>query len=170
MIPVGLAKPLAYALAVLALLLLGRTYGQREVYEEWMAANEAARIAAVKIIVKSNTVTVKRVTEYKDRVVYVEREAKEIQNEVVVYREVEKASPVVLPPEWVRIHDRAAAGPIPRPAPGDDGTRAAASSGEALEAVTGNYTEHHRVAARLAFCQAWVREQYETINGVSLGY
>lgn len=164
-------KAVALALSALALFLLGRTYGQHQVYNEWIAANTAAQVASTKIIVKTNEVTVKRLTEYRNKVVYIEREAKEVSDEVQTYKTNEAAAgPIVLPVDWVRVHDRSASGTVPGSTPRDDGAGATATSGEALEAVTDNYTTHHRLAARLVMCQAWVREQYQTINGTALGY
>lgn len=123
------AKPIAFALAALALILVGRAWGQHAVYEDWMASNEQGRVQAIKIIQKQDVVTERVVTKYRDRVVYRDKVGETIEKEVLRYVESNPASAAcMLDPEWLRLHN-GAAGAIPAPAGGPDGPGRAAQGG-----------------------------------------
>lgn len=124
-IPLALGKPLAYLLAAIALVLFGRWWGASGVYGEWIAANETARIQAVKIIQRQDRVTERVRVEYRDRVQVLDGVATTIEKEVVRYVE---AKPLVmaclLDSRWLQLHNAAAAGAVPPPAGGADGVPA----------------------------------------------
>lgn len=127
-IPPGAAKAVAYALAALALLLIGRQWGASGVYEEWIDAVSESATASVKIIQKQDVVTEKIVTEYRDRIVKVAGVNTTIEKEVTRYVEGKPlAMACMLDSVWLRLHDAAAAGSFSAPTSGLDG----AGTGEA---------------------------------------
>lgn len=115
-IPEAFAKPIAVALLAVAILLVGRSWGQHGVYKEWIAANAQAAGAAVKITAKQGEITVKTVTEYRDRIKVLEGTTTTIEKEVTRYVENQPiATACLLDPEWVRLHNAAATGTVPEP-------------------------------------------------------
>lgn len=91
-----------------------------------------------------------------------EREVVErvITNEVIRYVQNPAVNRVVLPADWVRIHDSAALGYRPglSDAPGPTGRAyAATTDADALAAVTGNYGTCHAIRDQLIGLQEWVR-------------
>lgn len=126
-IPDWAAKALAFALAALALLLIGRQWGASGVYEDWIAANAEGAAASVKIIQKQDVVTEKIVTEYRDRIIKVAGVNTTIEKEVTRYVEGKPGvMACMLDSVWLRLHD-AAAGSLSTPTSGLDG----AGTGEA---------------------------------------
>lgn len=168
-IPEFLIRPLAFLLAAAALVLLGRAWGQHAVYAEWIAANEEARIAAVKIIEKQDRVTERVVVQYRDRIHEVQAAAQTITQEIPVY--VPPTADPLLPLGWRLLHDAAAAArALPQAPEGADVARPDARASEAITAVVGNYATCTANAVQLEELQDWVRSQFETANGRRLVY
>ena len=168
-IPDFLIRPIAFLLAATALVLLGRAWGQHAVYAEWIAANEAAHVAAVKIIDRQQVVTERIVTQYRERVQVVQAAAQIIEKEIPVY--VPPSADPLLPLGWRLLHDTsAAAGTVSAPAAGVDVAAPDARASEALAAVVGNYATCTANAVQLEELQGWVRNQFETANGRRLVY
>jgi len=115
-IPEAFAKPIAAALLALAILLIGRSWGQHGVYKEWIEANTQAAATAVKITAKQGDITVKTVTEYRDRIKVLEGTTTTIEKEVTRYVESQPiATACLLDHEWVRLHNAATTGTVPEP-------------------------------------------------------
>ena len=160
-IPEAFAKPIAAALLALAILLAGRRWGQHGVYKEWIEANAKAAGAAVKITAKQGDITVKTVTEYRDRIKVLEGATTTIEKEVTRYVESQPiATACLLDPEWVRLHDAAATGAVPKAPSGPDAAPGAIAAPDALKAITENYAASLRTSARLEALQDWVDRQY----------
>lgn len=168
-IPDFLIRPIACLLAAAALLLLGRAWGQHAVYQEWIAANEEARIAAVKIIEKQDRISERVVIQYRDRIHEVQTAADTVTREIPVY--VPPAADPLLPLGWRLLHDAsAAARAVSPPAGGADVATPDARASEALTAVSHNYAACNANAVQLKELQGWVRSQYETTNQRRLVY
>jgi len=160
-IPAALAKPIAMALLALAILLVGRSWGQHGVYKEWIEANAQAAGAAVKITAKQGDITVKTVTEYRDRIKVLEGATTTIEKEVTRYVESQPiATACLLDPEWVRLHNAAATGTVPEATGRPDAEAGTVAAPEALKTVTENYAASLRTSARLEALQNWVDQQY----------
>ena len=159
--PEAFAKPIAAALLALAILLVGRSWGQHGVYKEWIEANAQAAGAAVKITAKQGDITVKTITEYRDRIKVLKGTTTTIEKEVTRYVESQpSATACLLDPEWVRLHNAAATGAVPETASRPDAEAGAVAAPEALKTITENYAASLRTATRLEALQNWVDQQY----------
>jgi len=160
-IPEAFAKPIAASLLALAILLVGRSWGQHGVYKEWIASNAQAAGAAVKITAKQGDITVKTVTEYRDRIKVLEGATTTIEKEVTKYVENQPIDTAcLLDPEWVRLHNAAAAGAVPETPSRPDAEAGAVAAPEALKTITENYAASLRTSARLEALQNWVDQQH----------
>ena len=167
-IPEFLIKPLAFLLAALALLLIGRAWGQHAVYEEWLEANSMAAAAAVVIVGKQGAVTAKVVTVYRDRVQLVEGVTQTITKEVPVYVTEKSDAACVIPVGFVRIHDAAATSAVPATAAGDNERPSGVALSAVAETVTFNYGASYKIREQLNACRSWIREQFLATNGEAL--
>jgi hypothetical protein len=151
------------ASAVSVVWMHGYSRGERKLFE-YQA--EQAR-AAVPVIVRQGAVTERVVVKYRTRLVEVQAATVTITREIP--RHVPPAVDPMLPVGWLLLHD-AAARAVP-PAPGGvDVTSPGARASQAIETVAGNYGACHANAEQLNGLQAWVREQFEAMNGEALGY
>lgn len=128
---------------------------------------EQAR-AAVPIIVKQGEVTERVVIKWRKQVVKVKGDTETIVKEIVKY--VPPAADPVLPAGFVMLHDAAAVGAVPAPAAGVDVAAPAIAASKAIQGVVENYGTCKANAVQLLALQEWIRWQYETANGESLGY
>lgn len=171
----GLPVPLAWVpwiarvLVVVALLLIGRMWGMASTYEEWIESNAETAVASAKVVQSQIVVTEKVRTEYVERVKVLDGITTTIQSEVTRYVESKPLTMAcLLDLRWVGLHNAAAAGTLPPPASGADGTSSTITLADALQPITGNYATYHQVAARLTALQRWVREQFLATNGKPL--
>lgn len=114
--------------------------------------------AATAIGKKQSMVTVRVLTKYVERAAATATTQAEIAKEVQTYGD-KNPDGACLDPEWRRLHDRSAVGPVPGPAPGTDGAGGAPSAAAAIQTVSANYATCQRTAERLDALQEWVREQ-----------
>jgi hypothetical protein len=68
------------------------------------------------------------------------------------------------------LHDAAATGAVPEAAERADVAAPAVASSQAIKGVTANYATCHATELQLLTLQAWVRDQYETMNLEALDY
>ena len=87
-----------------------------------------------------------------------------VTKEVIKYVQSPSAGKLIIPDEWVRIHDTAAIGPeylqgdpIATSEPND--STAKITDIEALEIVTNNYSSYHEIYNQLIDLQDWVKLQ-----------
>lgn len=148
---------------------IGQLHGRGAVYEEWIAENEEAAKSARGTIVKQQVVTEKVVIEYRDKIVAQKGKTETIVKEVVRY--VPASADPVLPVGWRMLHDRAAAaGPVSAPPEGTDVAAPDVASSVALTGVVRNYGACHATALQVTALQAWIRQQYQTMNLEALDY
>jgi hypothetical protein len=160
-----------YALLAAALVGAGIVQGLRIAAHDRSAEIAEQLSESRKVIARQSAVTEKVITQYRDRVQIQQGVATTIEKEVTRYVESKPlALACLLDSGWVRLHDAAAAGVVPKAASDPDAAGAGIASTEALRTVTGNYSSYHQVADRLSALQAWVRGQYEATNGEALGY
>jgi len=87
-----------------------------------------------------------------------------VTKEVIKYVQSPSAGKLIIPDEWVRIHDTAAVGPeylqgdpIATSKPNDSATKI--TDIETLEIVTNNYSSYHEIYNQLIDLQDWVKLQ-----------
>ena len=142
------------SVAVLALLGFLRFHWIHEGREQ--ALRESVE-AAAKIVKQQGEITERVVTEYVEVQGKTRTVERQVEKEVIRYVETHAGS--CLDADWGRLHDSAAAGAVPDPAPRVDGERRAPEASAALETVTANYAACHRTADRLDALQTWVKAQ-----------
>ena len=148
------------ALAALAVALIGFGWvkGAVQVQTRWEAAVQQQTLQAAALRERQAQATVKVVTQYVDRVRVVREKGDTIFKEVPVYVPAQADAACTINRGFVRLHDAAAAGELPKPA----GDANAPAAGLALSAVAGtvagNYQSCHENAEQLRALQAWVRE------------
>ncbi|GAB1382138.1 hypothetical protein MASR1M50_04570 [Burkholderiales bacterium] len=153
---------LALVLLAVALIGFGWIKGAGHVQAQWDAAAQQQALQTSATRLRQAEATVKVVTEYVDRVRVVREKGDTIIKEVLVYVPVEADAACTINRGFVRLHDAAAAGELPKPA----GDANAPAAGLALSAVAGtvagNYQSCHENAEQLRALQAWVREMAAT--------
>ena len=132
--------------------------GTERVQAKWDAQ---VREQAVQVAVQQQRqaeATVKVVTRYVDRVRVVREKGQTIVKEVPVYVPVQADAACSVNRGFVRLHDAATAGDLPKPA----GDADAAASGVALSAVAGTVADNYRIcrenAEQLTALQDWAIE------------
>ncbi|MDE1547471.1 hypothetical protein PTW32_18805 [Dechloromonas agitata] len=149
---------LAAAALATALIGFGWVKGAGHVQAQWDAAVQQQTLQAAAVRERQAQATVKVVNEYVDRVRIVREKGDTIIKEVPIYVPVQADAACTINRGFVRLHDAAAAGELPKPARDAD----AAATGLALSAVAGtfsaNYQTCHENAEQLRALQAWVRE------------
>ena len=87
-----------------------------------------------------------------------------VTKEVIKYVQSPSAGKLIIPDEWVRIHDTAAIGPeylqgepVAATKPNDSATKI--TDIETLEIVTNNYSSYHEIYNQLIDLQDWVKLQ-----------
>ena len=151
-------------LAVLGVALVGFGWikGASHVQAQWDAAIQQQALQTAAIRERQSQATVKVVTQYVDRVRIVREKGETIIKEVPVYVPVQADAACTINRGFVRLHDAAAAGDLPKPARDAD----AAATGIALSAVAGtvaaNYQTCHENAEQLTALQVWVSEMSAT--------
>lgn len=168
MLPFGLLPGLdlgrlvAYGVAILAVVAVLVGYGYHlGLRELWEYQAEQAR-AAVPIVRAQGEVTVRTVTEYRDRIVKVKGETEYIIEEVPVY--VPAAADPVLGRGWVHLHDAAASRTVPDPAGRADAAAPELAASQAIKGVVANYGTCHAIGAQLVSLQQWVCREYRVAN------
>ena len=152
------------ALVALAATLVGVGWfkGTGHVQHQWDAAVAEQARQVAKVEKQQAEATVQVVTRYVDRVKVVREKGDAIIKEVPVYVPSEADAACTIHRGFVRLHDAAAAGDLPKP-PGDADAPAA---GLALSAVAGtiaaNYQTCFENAEQLRALQAWVNETRPT--------
>ncbi len=152
------------ALAALAVALIGFGWvkGAGHVQARWDAAVQQQSLQTAAVRERQVQATVKVVTEYVDRIHVVREKGDTIIKEVPVYVPAQADAACTINRGFVRLHDAAAAGELPKPA----GDANAPAAGLALSAVAGtvagNYQSCHENAEQLRALQAWVREMAAT--------
>lgn len=152
------------ALAALAVALIGFGWvkGAGHVQARWDAAVQQQSLQTAAVRERQVQATVKVVTEYVDRIRVVREKGDTIIKEVPVYVPAQADAACTINRGFVRLHDAAAAGELPKPA----GDANAPAAGLALSAVAGtvagNYQSCHENAEQLRALQAWVREMAAT--------
>ena len=149
---------LAAAALATALIGFGWVKGAGHVQAQWDAAVQQQTLQAAAVRERQAQATVKVVNEYVDRVRIVREKGDTIIKEVPIYVPVQADAACTINRGFVRLHDAAAAGELPKPARDAD----AAATGLALSAVAGTfsatYQTCHDNAEQLRALQAWVRE------------
>jgi len=148
---------LSLALLAAALIGFGWTKGARHIQAQWDAAVQQQAQQAAAARERQAQATVKVVTQYVDRVRVVREQGETIIKEVPVYVPVQADAACTINRGFVRLHDAAAAGELPKPTRDAD----APAPGIALSTVAGtiaaNYQTCHENAEQLRALQAWVR-------------
>ena len=151
-------RPLALAALAVALIGFGWVKGASRVQAQWDAAVQQQTLQTAATRQRQAQTTVKVVTEYVDRIHVVREKGDTIIKEVPVYVPAQADAACTINRGFVRLHDAAAAGELPKPA----GDANAPAAGLALSAVAGtvagNYQSCHENAEQLRALQAWVRE------------
>ena len=148
------------ALAALGLTLVGFGWvkGAGHVQAQWDTAVQQQALQATAVREEQAQATVEVITEYVDRIRVVREKGDTIIKEVPVYVPVQADAACTINRGFVRLHDAAAAGELPKPARDTD----AAAAGIALSAVAGtvatNYQTCRETAEQLRALQTWVRE------------
>ena len=153
---------LALAALGLALVGFGWVKGAGHVQAQWDTAVQQQALQVATVGEEQAQATVEVVTQYVDRVRVVREEGDTIIKEVPVYVPVQADAACTINRGFVRLHDAAAAGELPKPARDTD----AAAAGIALSAVAGtvatNYQTCRETAEQLRALQTWVREMAST--------
>ena len=152
------------ALAALAVALIGFGWvkGAGHVQARWDAAVQQQTLQATAIRERQALATVKVVTEYVDRIRVVREKGDTIVKEVPVYVPVQADAACTINRGFVRLHDAAAAGELPKPAGDADAPAAGLALSAVAGTVAGNYQSCHENAEQLRALQAWVREMAAT--------
>lgn len=146
-----------YALAAAGIVALGALgYGKYQSVRadraeaEFVAYKAQAEAESEKLKARAAEVRTVVVTEYKDRIVKIEKpEPVEVVREIAVIRN----SPCKLPAAWVRLHDAATSDGPETPAGTDDAAEVPCA--DAIEAVRENYKRSRANAAQLEALQKW---------------
>ncbi|MCL4778931.1 MAG: hypothetical protein KJ049_01970 [Gammaproteobacteria bacterium] len=148
------------ALAALAVALIGFGWvkGAGHVQARWDAAVQQQSLQTAAVRERQAQATVKVVTEYVDRFRVVREKGDAIVKEVPVYVPVEADAACTINRGFVRLHDAAAAGELPKPAGDADAPAAGLALSAVAGTVAGNYQSCHENAEQLRALQAWVRE------------
>jgi len=153
---------LALAALGLALVGFGWVKGAGHVQAQWDTAVQQQALQVATVGEEQAQATVEVVTQYVDRVRVVREKGDTIIKEVPVYVPVQADAACTINRGFVRLHDAAAAGELPKPARDTD----AAAAGIALSAVAGtvatNYQTCRETAEQLRALQTWVREMAST--------
>ncbi len=153
---------LALVLFSVALIGFGWIKGAGHVQAQWDAAVQQQTLQAVAVRERQAQATVKVVTQYVDRIRVVREKGDTIIKEVPVYVSVQAGAACTINRGFVRLHDAAAAGELPKSARDAD----AAPAGIALSAVAGtvaaNYQTCFETAEQLRVLQAWVKQTHLT--------
>ena len=151
-------RPLALAALAVALIGFGWVKGASRVQAQWDAAVQQQTLQTAATRQRQAQTTVKVVTEYVDRVRVVREKGDTIIKEVPVYVPVQTAAACTINRGFVRLHDAAAAGELPKPAGDADAPAAGLALSAVAGTVAGNYQSCHENAEQLRALQAWVRE------------
>lgn len=138
---------LAIAGLVVAVYFAGWLKGAQSVRDDWddQIAEQMQKTASV--IVKQADATVQVVTKHVDRIKVIREQGETIVKEIPVYVTREDDARCVIPPDFVRLHNDAASGAVPRAAgdahdPGS-GLEGLAAGGEALGSADNGHHELH---------------------------
>ncbi len=148
------------ALAVLGVALVGFGWikGASHVQAQWDAAVQQQALQTAAIRERQAQATVKVVTQYVDRVRIVREKGETIIKEVPVYVPVQADAACTINRGFVRLHDAAAAGELPRPPRSAHAASAALARSVVAGTVAANYQTCHENAEQLRALQAWVSE------------
>ena len=148
------------ALAVLGIALVGFGWlkGASHVQAQWDAATAAQQQAQAQVQIQQAEATVQVVTQYVDRIQVVREKGDTLIQEVPVYVPFKADAACTVYRGFVSLHDAAAAGELPEPAPDAD----APAEGVALSAVAAtvvtNYQTSIENAEQLKALQDWIRQ------------
>ena len=151
------------ALTALGIALVGFGWikGANHVQARWDAAIQQQALQAAAIRERQAQATVKVVTQYVDRVRVVREKGDTIIKEVPIYVPVQADAACTINRGFVRLHDAAAAGELPKPARDADAAAAGIALSAVARTVAANYQSCHENAEQLRALQAWVREMRE---------
>jgi len=107
-------------------------------------------------------VDTKIVTQYRDRVVYLEKKNEQTQQ---VIQNI--GGDVDLSNGWVHSHDASARGDVPDSTQGIDGTPSGVKANQALGVVADNYTEYAKISKQLIALQDWVTETQKNVEAAN---
>lgn len=152
------------ALVALAVTLIGFGWinGAEHVQARWDASVQQQTLQATAVRERQAQATVKVVTQYVDRIRVVREKGDTIIKEVPVYVPVQADAACTINRGFVRLHDAAAAGELPKPAGDADAPAAGLALSAVAGTVAGNYQSCHENAEQLRALQAWVREMAAT--------
>ena len=104
-------------------------------------------------------VDTKVVTQYRERVVYVEKNNEKTQQ---VIQNI--GGDVDLSNGWVHTHDASARGDVPDSTQGTDGASSGVKANQALGTIADNYTEYSKISKQLVALQDWVTETQKNVE------
>jgi hypothetical protein len=134
----------------------GQTFESRR-HEAEMAE---AKLKISQLETKSSEVTIKTVTEYVDRIKYVDRVKIQKVKEFVTVADDEACK---LNSGFVKIHDAAAGNELVKPDE-TDREESKVKLSEATEIINQNYLQYNQIAAQLTSLQNWVTNQEKLWN------
>ena len=153
---------LAIAALAVALIGFGWIKGAGHVQARWDAAVQQQTLRAAAVRQRQAEATIKVITQYVDRVRVVREKGDTIIKEIPVYVPVQADAACTINRGFVRLHDAAAAGELPKPAGDADAPAAGLALSAVAGTVAGNYQSCHENAEQLRALQAWVREMAAT--------
>lgn len=153
---------LALVLLAAALIGFGWVKGAGHIQAQWDAVVQKQTLQAAAVRERQAQATVKVVTQYVDRVRVVREKGDTILKEVPVYVPVQADAACTINRGFVRLHDAAAAGELPKPARDADAAPAGIALSAAAGTVAANYQTCHENAEQLRALQMWVREMQMT--------
>ena len=167
-----LGRFIGIALAIVGLLggvwLAGDRHGHKAEQAAQARRVEAAKKVVAKTEAKQTAISATIGQQTQAKQVEIRTVTKTLIQKVPVYVTVQADAKCVVPLGFVRLHDAAAAGSLPK-VPDTAGQSDDAPSGIALSAVastvTQNYGICHENAAQLAGLQAWVHQELTATNG-----
>lgn len=184
----GLANPLKWKLVgvLVAALILTNTINwfttSRIYYNKGVNVSKVAiadyqrQIAELQVKVNKATgvMTTKVITQYKDRVKYVDRVVTKNGETIVKYVPVPRdpqGNEIMVPAGWVYAHNQAALGKAIDPAKARDATPTAVSYNVALQIIAENYGAYQRLVAKDEAWQTWykgLQQVYENYKNTEI--
>ena len=154
------ARPLSIVLLCFSSFLFG-VLDEKERYAE----QEEEHIAYIKELEsKASQVTVKVVTEYKDRVKIIKEKGDTIYEQVPIFISEQSDNKCILPNGFVSMHNAAVQNIIPDPAAGTHDEPSGIKLSDATKTITLNYQQYHVLVEQLSSLQKWVKEMQALYN------
>ena len=152
---------LAGVASLAILVFLTFSYGRSYEEAKWKEQMAQAELKIKELEAKAPVITERVVTEYVDRIKYIDRIKIETVRE---YVSVENDAACVINRGFVTAHNVSAAMIEPGPIPPDSSLPSDKQLSQVLQTVIDNYAKYHEVRTQLESLQQWVNEQKQLWN------